>query len=211
MRNPLSALVSLCVALAGLTPLADAQSCSSSNDSVVPITSVTGRIVTASDLGSCMQGDTHMIEFTDVYLQSQTIDLGALEGLIQTVCGTPVGDACNVLEVIEATNPVSQIKWGGMPQPGAVLNLVAGGDPGLAIFMLSPGTSYLPLDPYGTFHLNPAAVQTVAVAPVYEMFSLTIPSDASLVGLDVYCQAVALPTSGNPLAALSNPLYLQIL
>lgn len=199
-------LLSVVVLIAASAPTADAQACVGSGE-----VSVTGRIVKAGGFGICMQGETHRIEFTDIYLLSTTIDLTAYENQIHTVCAKPIGVTCNVLNVSKASIPVSQIKWNGVPKPGSTLNFVAGGVPGTAVFMLSPGQSYLPLSPYGTFLLDPVAFKSVAVVPVYQSFSIPIPNDSTLAGLDIYGQAVGLPATGNPLASLTNLIYFQIL
>lgn len=199
-------LLSIVVVFAASAPTADAQVCAASGE-----ISVTGRIVKAGSLGICMQGETHMIEFTDIYLKSSAIDLSAFGNQIYTVCAKPVGVTCIVLDVSKVSIPVSQIKWGGEPKPGSTLSFKAGGVPGTAVFMLSPGQSFVPLAPYGSFLLNPGVFQSFAVVPVGQNVSVPIPNDVTLTGLDIYGQAIGLPASGSPLATLTNLTYFQIL
>ena len=198
-------LLSVAVLFAAAPP-ADAQICPSQSE-----VSITGRIVKAGGFGVCMQGETHMIEFTDVYLKSLTTDLTAFEGQIYSVCGKPVGVTCNVLDVSKVAIPVSQIKWNGTPKPGGVVDLVAGGAPGTAVFMLSPGQDFLPISPYGTFLLDPLAFKSVAVIPVFQTLSIPIPNEPWLAGIEVYGQAIGLPATGDPLAALTNLIHIEIL
>ena len=99
-------------------------------------------------------------------------------------------------------NTLRQIAQGSIPRPGRPVSVDLYGSPGGGWLLWASGApASLPLPPWGTVLIDPAAAQLVATgtfagpaSPVAgaATFGMTTPNNPALVGTSVYCQSVDL-------------------
>lgn len=159
---------------------------------------ITGRVLPVSGPTICMQGETHYLECTRVFLRSLAIDLTRLEGRLVRLVGRDIGVTCRVLEVVAAMPPIATLATCGTPSIGCPIKLkVCPGGLGLfwTFVALRPGfhplgCGGLPGGFEGTVLLGQPAV-TNGSGPLGagcgEVIQ-RIPTDPNLVGLDVWFQ-----------------------
>lgn len=145
----------------------------------------------------CMNGETHVLAGTTLYLRSQAFDLNRYNGQLMHVVGSDVGLLCNVLEVSQVTNARAMLNWCGTAMPGCSIKLQVGaGAIGRWALFASFGPGYLPLGCGGLEWIDGVAfVQLPAVSLGGGFFGaawgevvLTIPPSTSLVGTRVWFQ-----------------------
>ena len=157
---------------------------------------VTG-VLEPSGFTICMQGETHHLADTPVFLRSNTINLNAFLGQNVRVEGTDIGLLCRVLDVTSATPAGATLELCGTPMPGCSIKLKVGpGAIGQWALAASFGSGFLPLGCAppdmldGTWLLGTPAV-TLVVAPFTGPFGEYIwplPNDPSLQGIQLMFQ-----------------------
>ncbi|HET6202425.1 MAG TPA: hypothetical protein VFI25_06450 [Planctomycetota bacterium] len=162
----------------------------------------------------CMQGETHLLECTSVFLRSSTIDLNNFVGQTVRVTGVDVGLLCTVIEVTSAVPAGVTLDFNGAPTPGGTVAFTVcvftSNPPHVYALFVSPSSGYLPLDPIlGTALLGPPVVLfgagfTFGCSNV----PVSIPPDPSLVGASFWIQAFG---SGTFVTQLSNAVCLTII
>lgn len=123
-----------------LTALAAAQSTVCVSGVVQPVTFPT----------VCMQGETHFLAGTQVYLRSAVVPLPQLVGQNVRLQGHDIGLVCRVLDVSAAGPAPAQLDYCGTPMPGCSLR-----------FKVTPGA----IGQYGLFASLGAGFQPLGCAP----------------------------------------------
>jgi hypothetical protein len=145
----------------------------------------------------CMQGETHLLAGTRLYLRSRAVDLNRYLGQLVRVEGPDIGVTCNILEVTAVTNPHAILNWCGTAMPGCPIKLQVGpGAIGRWALFGSFGPGYLPLGCGGiewidgtVFMLLPAVSLGGGMFPgPWGEIVLPIPPSMSLVGTRVWFQ-----------------------
>lgn len=87
------------------------------------ITGVVEPVVSAT---VCMQGETHRIAGTGVYLRSSLVNLAPYVGQVVRVTGSDIGLTCRVVDVFTVSAPPAQLTGCGTPMPGCPIRLRVG-------------------------------------------------------------------------------------
>ncbi|MGH7149370.1 MAG: hypothetical protein ACREIU_01665 [Planctomycetota bacterium] len=180
---------------------------------------VTGVVQPVPGPTICMQGETHLLECTQVFLKSNAVDLNALVGQNVRLTGFDVGVTCNVVQVFAAAPANPTLEWCGTPAPGCSVKFkVCPGPIGLALLVVSTAPGFLPV----FLPLNPTP-EAILVAPPFVPIPLAIgttgcfdstvaiPPDLSLVGADFWLQGARMDIGPAGPMHLSNPVCLTIL
>lgn len=147
----------------------------------------------------CMQGETHRLADTSLYLKSQMLDLNAFVGQLVRVVGADVGVTCRVLEVTQVTPPHAVLRWCGSPMPGCPIRLQVGpGALGYWWLFGAFGPGYLPvgcgglewIDGTAFLQLPPVAVAQGFFTGPWGEYVLQLPPNPSLVGAQVWFQGL---------------------
>lgn len=145
----------------------------------------------------CMQGETHRLADTPVYLRSNTINLASFLGQNVRVDGIDIGLMCRVLDVTAVTPAPATLELCGTPMPGCSIKFKVGPfGVGLWALAASFGSGFLPLGCSppdfldGTWLLGSPAV-TLVVAPFsgpFGEFTWPLPNSPSLQGISLRFQ-----------------------
>lgn len=145
----------------------------------------------------CMQGETHRLAATSVYLRSNVINLGQFVGQNVRVDGNDIGLLCHVLDVTAVSPARARLELCGTPMPGCSIKLKVGpGAIGRYALAVSFGPGYLPLGCSppdfldGTWLLGSPAI-TLVVATFggpFGEYVWPIPNNPSLQGVQLRFQ-----------------------
>jgi len=147
------------------------------------------------------------LDCTDVDLSSSAFNLNLFVGAQTEIHGTWNGSVSNPAVVVEAIQVVQEtFEIGGGGKIGEEARPHVTGAPGsLAVTFASLSTSFAPLGSSGTAFLGgnpfPTGAGTIGGSGQIE-FSIPIPNDPALIGVDVFGQG-AVVAAGNVL--LTNP------
>ncbi|GAB4140301.1 MAG: hypothetical protein Fur0037_06780 [Planctomycetota bacterium] len=113
---------------------------------------ITGIVQPVGGPTICMQGETHLLEGTGVFLRSSAVDLNRWVGQMVRIEGVDIGLLCHVLDVARVGNALAVMQHCGTPMPGCTIKLKIG--PGglgrWAMFAsFSPGFTPLGCSPPG--------------------------------------------------------------
>ena len=164
----------------------------------------------------CMQGETHYLECTQVFLKSSVVNLGSYAGQTVRVSGVDVGVTCHVIEVAQASPAGVRLSWSGSPTPGGTVTFMTcvylPNPPHPYWLFFSAGAGYFPIDPsFGTVLLaSPFFFLGSGFAAICGNLAVAIPPDPGLLGATFWEEAFTpvLPFLGPP---LSNATCLTIL
>lgn len=87
---------------------------------------ITGVVEPVGGFTTCMQGETHRIAGTSVFLRSATVNLGSYVGQLVRVTGSDIGITCRVVDVATVSNPPALLTGCGTPMPGCPIRLRVG-------------------------------------------------------------------------------------
>jgi hypothetical protein len=158
---------------------------------------VSGVVLPVGGPTICMQGETHILEGTRVYLRSATVDLTRWVGQLVRVEGTDIGLVCNVIDVAQVTNAHAVLRHCGTPMPGCTIKLQVGpGALGQWALFASFAPGFLPLGCAppgftldGTLLLQSPTVLAIGMFPgPWGELLVPIPSTPALQGLRVWFQ-----------------------
>lgn len=107
-------LAVLAIALAAPTAVAQTPVC------------ITGMLEPLAGATICMQGETHRLAGTAVFLRSSLLDLRPYNGQVVRVTGSEIGLLCRVVDVVTVSPPPAQLTSCGSPMPGCPLRLRVG-------------------------------------------------------------------------------------
>src|SRR5262245_49385030 len=115
----------------------------------VPI-KVTGIVQPVPGPTICMQGETHFLECTSVYLKSSTVNLNAWVGQTVNVTGVDVGITCHVIDVTSVATSGVTLSWSGAATPGGTITFsccVFGPNPPHPFFLyFSNASGFFPIN-----------------------------------------------------------------
>jgi hypothetical protein len=161
----------------------------------------------------CMQGETHLLECTGVFLRSSTVNLNSFVGQAVLATGSDIGLTCHVIEVSQVVYASLVLSRAGTPTLGQTVTFTLclysslSGDVYGIFFSASSG--FFPIDlSLGTVLLGPP-VFILGGGPnlICADLPVAIPFDPSLVGASFWAQGVV----GAPfLTQLSNAVCLTI-
>lgn len=158
---------------------------------------VTGRLEAVPGPTICMQGETHLLADTGIFLRPVNSLLTPYEGQVVQVTGVQVGLLCNVMDVLQVQPAPTQLVQCGTPAPGCAMRLTAiGPGIGFAMIAISNSVGFLP------FSCNPTTgiEGTLLLASPAELLAagptgtgtlshnFTVPSNNSLIGVSVVFQ-----------------------
>lgn len=158
---------------------------------------VSGRVAPVTGPTICMQGETHFLENTRVFLKSSTVNLGQWVGQLVRVRGADVGVTCRVIEVREIGLALAALSWCGSSSPSCRLKLtMCPGGLGRWWLWAAFAPGYLPVDCAGPGSIDGTVlIGGLAVNLVFGQmigacgeYSLSVPNDPSLIGLQVWFQ-----------------------
>ena len=181
---------------------------------------ITGLLEPVPLVTICMQGETHSLAGTGVYLKSGAVDLTSFEGRVVTVTGVPIGVTCYVLDVSQVVDPAPVVLSScGSPTLGCTYRLALRG-PGLGFGMLAASLAS------GLLHFACQGAQGVQgsllLDPSVELISsgttpagvsftdLSIPNSPQLIGLQVRFQGAHATIGPVGPLVLSNAVQLQV-
>ena len=179
---------------------------------------VTGIVQPVPGPTICMQGETHFLECTQVFLKSNVVDLNALVGQTLFLNGFDVGVTCHVIQVVAAQPANATLEWCGTPTLGCAVKFkVCPGPLAVGLLFLSTGTAFLPV--FLPLNLAP---QAVLISPPFIPVPLSIgggcfqstipiPVDLSLVGANFWLQGARMDIGPVGPMQLTNAVCLTIL
>jgi hypothetical protein len=146
----------------------------------------------------CMQGETHMLADTRLYLRSATIDLNRYNNQLVRIEGTDIGVTCRVVAVSAVYDAPAVLRHCGTPMPGCPIKLQVGpGALGRWALFASFGQGVLPLGCAppgfwldGTFFLAVPA-ETLSLGffgGAWGEYTIPIPAIMSLAGMRLWFQ-----------------------
>ncbi|HET6204454.1 MAG TPA: hypothetical protein VFI25_16815 [Planctomycetota bacterium] len=180
---------------------------------------VTGIVQPVPGPTICMQGGTHFLECTQVFLKSSVVNLTALVGQNVRLTGSDVGITCHVIQVASAQPADPTLEWCGTPAPGCSVKLkVCPGAIGLALLLLSTGPSFVPV----SLPLNPTPEVVLVAPPLIPIpvafggtgcfdNTIPIPPDPALVGASFWLQGGRMDIGPAGPFQLTNAVCLTIL
>ncbi|MCI0585760.1 MAG: hypothetical protein L0323_02845 [Planctomycetes bacterium] len=177
---------------------------------------VTGVVQPVPGPTICLQGETHRLGCTNVYLKSNVVDLDALVGQNVEVTGFDVGLTCNVVNVTSAAPPIPFLEWCGTPQLGCTVKFkVCPGGLGFAWLFLADAPGYLPINPVtGTVLLffvpPPILVGSGPVGAGCLEVVVPIPFDGNLIGQEFHLQGARMDIGPVGPLQLTNAACLTI-
>ena len=180
---------------------------------------VTGVVQPVPGPTICMQGETHLLDCTQVFLRSNAIDLNALVGQNVRLTGLDIGVTCTVIEVIASAPANPTLEWCGTPAPGCSVKfkLCPGMIAAAGLFVsTAPGflPIFLPLNGTPEAVLLSFPVTPIPVAPSPSgCFDVTVPIPPllSLVGAAFWLQGARMDIGPAGPMQLSNAVCLTIL
>ena len=196
------------LALALLAPVSPAQT-------TTPVT-VTGVVQALPGPTICLQGETHRLECTSVFLKSNLINLNALVGQNVRLTGADVGVTCHVIQVVSASPANPRLEWCGSPNPGCPVKFkVCPGGLGIAALFLANQPAYIPINPVtGTVLISvvppPILVAQGFVGGGCLEVTVPIPFDITLVGDQFWLQGLRMDIGPVGPLQLTNSVCLTV-
>lgn len=87
---------------------------------------ITGVVEAVGGFTICMQGETHRIAGTRVYLRSALVNLNQHVGQLVHITGSDIGITCRVVDVFTVSAPRALLTGCGTPMPGCPYRLRVG-------------------------------------------------------------------------------------
>ncbi len=181
---------------------------------------LTGEVVPVGGPTICMQGETHRIQHTRVFLKSSVLDLNRFNGMVVRISGRGIGVTCTVIDVVDVQLPRAVLTRCGSPSPGCPikLKLCPGGLGRWWLWGSFSGPGYLPIGCVppdfidGTVLLGLPAITIVhgTVIGLCGEYILRIPNDPSLVGVRAWFQAARQDIGPVGPITISNVEFLQL-
>lgn len=180
---------------------------------------VTGRITPVGGPTICMQGESHYLESTGIYLKSRVVDLSRYNGKVVEIVGRDVGVTCRVIEVEQVLLARATLEWCGSGSTGCPVKFrVCPGGLGYGWLFWSVTQGYLPLGCSPPNFIDGTVLLGPPIVPLWEGWLISgcaeitvqIPWDNSLVGFRVWLQAVRMDIGPVGPLILSNAVSFQI-
>jgi len=159
---------------------------------------VSGLLEPVPGVTICQQGETHWFPEAGIYLRSNSVNWTPFVGRVVTVTGFAIGLTCELLDVIQITDPApTLLVQCGSPMLGCPVKVVVSG-PGMGLAFLAASTSS-GIIPFGCLSVNglegslllglPAVILSSGVTGtgIFDL-TFTIPSNNSLIGIGVWLQ-----------------------
>jgi hypothetical protein len=179
---------------------------------------ITGQVEPSPGFTICMQGETHLLADTRVWLKSSTVHLPQYEGQVVRVVGRDIGVTCTVLDVMQVTPASATLSWCGSGSTCCDLKLsLCPGGLGRGVIMAATGPGYQPMGCAQTGFLDGTFLLGADAFPIWVGtfgacggFQFSVPCDNALVGVDVWFQGARHDIGPVGPLFLSNVLRVRI-